>query len=100
MNVIIEKAIIEAEQVGKTVTGRISGRGIEMSNIKEITLLASAPTLEKITNLITEFYAGSTITLDEISKDQWSISTGKGLCKGIWVTKNKAGRYRFIMVSE
>lgn len=60
------------------------------------TLLASSfefgPT--GIQKLISQYYFGSTVILNLISENEWSISNSKGLIENVRVVK-KGSRYRF-----
>lgn len=63
-------------------------------------LLASAPTLESISESIGRFYCGSTKTLEpEPGKvDRWLVINPNGIhCLGVRVVK-RGKRYRFEMV--
>lgn len=58
-------------------------------------LLASAPTLEEITESITRFYAGETKRLEEEKPDVWTVHHPDGIpVIGVRVRKYKK-RYRF-----
>ncbi len=57
-------------------------------------LLATGATLAGIKKAITKFYAGSKVTLTPVSEKEWTVSTGKGVCKTVHVVK-KGKRYRF-----
>jgi hypothetical protein len=59
-----------------------------------MTLHASSSSLDGIHKLITKFYCGSTVTLNQISEKEWSVSTLKGECQGVHVSLKK-NRYRF-----
>lgn len=63
-------------------------------NCKDGKLLGSAPTLEKITKLISEYYFGSTITLKPVDNITWDVYNLKGKRDSV-VVINKGGRYRF-----
>lgn len=58
------------------------------------TLYGSAPDLAGIHRVITKFYGGSTVTLDQSSPTEWAVSTGRGPCDGKRVRLVR-GRYRF-----
>lgn len=60
-------------------------------------LIGSAATLEDIRNGIVKFFAGSTVTLNQTTDNEWSVSTLKGLVKNTKVSLIK-GRYRFEML--
>jgi len=57
-------------------------------------LLAISNSLEGIKNLISEFFYGSTVTLTEINKNEWSVQTAKKISDWTRVILVK-GRYRF-----
>lgn len=57
-------------------------------------LLASSSSIEGIQKLISKYYCGSTITLNQLSSKEWDVSTGKGLCENVRV-RNVKNRFRF-----
>jgi hypothetical protein len=63
-------------------------------------LLASSGTEEEIKKMISQFYLGSEVTLEEINPTKWSIkfSNGKGASRAFVELKKK--RYRFVMLEE
>jgi len=73
-----------------------------MANIRlnsllcETKLLATAPTLDRITDMISKYFMGSTITLIQNSSnpDEYSVNNKKGKLNSFRVIK-KGKRYRF-----
>lgn len=59
-------------------------------------LLATAGSLAGIKKSIAQFYMGATVTLEQVSDKEWSVSTGRGLQDGVRVVK-KGKRFRFEM---
>lgn len=57
-------------------------------------LLASAPSLTSLSDSISRYYGGSSVTLTPAGGDTWSVATGKGNIASVRVVK-KRGRYRF-----
>lgn len=57
-------------------------------------LLASSPTKDGILKLITQFYCGSSISISEVSPDNYIVANSKGKIEGVCVKLSK-GRYRF-----
>lgn len=57
-------------------------------------LLATAPNLEKMKELISQYYFGSTITLKPINDTTWAVFNLKGEISSVFVI-NKNGRFRF-----
>jgi hypothetical protein len=55
-------------------------------------LLASAPTLERIKQLTSQYLYGSTVTLVESGKNKWEVHTLSG--KTAFAVIKRAGRYR------
>jgi len=62
-------------------------------------LLASAPSLDGIKEMIGKYWYSKEIVLQKTSDDTWSVANGKGLQKGYKVVL-KGGRYRFEEVPE
>lgn len=64
--------------------------------VNESKLLASSPTLEGITKVISDYFFGSTITLDKVSDrpEVHSVSNKRGVLPDYRVVK-KGKRYRF-----
>ncbi len=60
-------------------------------------LIASSATQEGITELISKFYGGATITLHEKDKTTFSVSNLKGEIEGVFVKKEKK-RFKFYMI--
>lgn len=60
---------------------------------EEWKLQGSASSLEDIEKLLKSKWYWSTVEFNEISKDTWSVSSGKGLRDGLRVVK-KGNRYR------
>ena len=56
-------------------------------------LQGSASSLEDIEKLLKSKWYWSTVEFNEIGKDTWSVSSGKGLQDGLRVVK-KGNRYR------
>ena len=58
-------------------------------------LLASAPSLEKLREIIAEYYCGASIRLEGMKDGKtWTVHNAKGKIKRVYV-RLKAGRYRF-----
>ena len=56
--------------------------------------IATSSSLDGIKDLITKFYAGSTVTLASVKEGLWSVATGKGTQSGVEVVYSR-GRYVF-----
>ncbi|HRT34217.1 MAG TPA: hypothetical protein P5023_07265 [Bacteroidales bacterium] len=63
------------------------------------TLIGSSPSLDGVKNLISKYWYGSTIYLDQIDEDMWSVSNAKGLRPNFAVIYKK-GRYSFVQLPE
>lgn len=63
-------------------------------NINEGKLLATSGTTEGITKLISQYYFGSTITLNPIDDNTFEVSNKKGKIDGVQVIK-KGNKFRF-----
>ena len=59
-------------------------------------LFATAGSLADIKKSIVQFYAGSKVVLEPLSKTEWSVSTGRGLQAKVHVVK-KGKRFKFEM---
>lgn len=69
----------------------INFKGVKMKNKK---VLASSSSLEGITKLISSYFFGSTITLNEISNNIYSVSNKIKLLENYEVIKRK-NKYQF-----
>ncbi len=67
--------------------------------MKGSTLLASAPTLDKVRERISEFYMGSNVALIQFRPDAWTVATGRGHLPSVVVRLAK-DRYRFERLPE
>lgn len=65
--------------------------------LNEDKLLATSPTIERITKLISDYYYGSTITLEQISDnpEKYDVYNKKGKIDGVYVVK-AGNKYKFI----
>jgi len=64
------------------------------ANMKTHKLLATSGSLEGIALIITEYFCGSMVELQQTGENIWSVSTGKGTVEGQRVVFVH-GRYRF-----
>ncbi len=82
---------------GSSQSGEMIGGTMASSMYKNGgNLLGSAPSLDSVKKLISQFYMGSTISLHQIGdSDEYEVHNLKGKINGVKVVKNK-GRYRFI----
>jgi len=60
-------------------------------------ILASAPTLERLKKLISEYYYGSSIELIITGQNTWMVKNRKGQIQGVRVKENisKSKRFQF-----
>ncbi len=70
---------------------------LKFRQMKTVTLLASAPTLERITKLVNKFFYSNSIELHEDSSGVYSLINSKGKIDGCRVIKKK-NRFRFEMI--
>lgn len=65
--------------------------------MKTVTLLASAPTMERITKMVNDYFYSTSIELHEGEHGMYSLINSKGKIDGCLVVKKK-NRFRFEMV--
>ena len=65
--------------------------------MKTVTLLASAPTLERITKMVNDYFYSTSIELHEDSSGVYSLTNSKGRMDRFRVVKKK-NRFRFEMI--
>jgi hypothetical protein len=83
---------VEAEKPLKSRRKKLKFR-----QMKTVTLLASAPTLERITKLVNQYFYSTSIELHEDSSGVYSLINSKGKIDGCRVIKKK-NRFRFEMI--
>ncbi len=65
--------------------------------MKTVTLLASAPSLDRITKMVNQYFYSNSIELHEDSSGVYSLINSKGKIDGCRVVKKK-NRFRFEMI--
>jgi hypothetical protein len=70
---------------------------LKFRQMKTVTLLASAPTMERITKLVNQYFYSTSIELHEDSSGVYSLINSKGKIDGCRVIKKK-NRFRFEMI--
>jgi hypothetical protein len=65
--------------------------------MKTVTLLASAPTMERITKMVNDYFYSTSIELHEGEDGMYSLTNSKGRMDRFRVVKKK-NRFRFEMV--
>lgn len=67
------------------------------NKMKTVTLLASAPSLDRITKMVNQYFYSTSIELHEDSSGVYSLINSKGKIDGCRVIKKK-NRFRFEMI--